>query len=79
MSVVFQHTIAHIITENNAAELKSRYAAPQSAPHAKSWRADLHVNIPAAIGWANASPVSQPGEIIFNIKDNGQVWTYTFL
>ena len=43
------------------------------------WRADLWADVPAAIAWANQDPVSQPGEIVFNIRDNGQVWTYTFL
>jgi hypothetical protein len=47
--------------------------------HGTSWRADLFANVPTAIQWANTPPVSQPGTIVFNIRDNGQVWTYTFL
>jgi hypothetical protein len=43
------------------------------------WRADLWLDVPAAIRWANINPVSQPGEIVSNIRDNDQVWTYTFL
>lgn len=49
------------------------------AAGATHWRADLWDNVPSAINWANTIPVSQPGEIIFNIRDNGQVWTYTFV
>lgn len=44
----------------------------------RSWRADLWPNVPSAINWANEIPICQPGEIIYNIRDNGQVWTYTF-
>lgn len=49
------------------------------ATHGTVWRADLWANVPTAIQWANTSPVSQPGTIVFNIRDNGQVWTYTFV
>lgn len=58
-----------------AAEIKYGAATSDAAG---SWRADLWGNVPQAINWANTIPVSQPGEIVFNIRDNGQVWTYTF-
>jgi hypothetical protein len=60
---------------DQAAEIKKRTATTRAAG---SWRADLWGNVPQAINWANTIPVSQPGEIVFNIRDNGQVWTYTF-
>lgn len=44
----------------------------------RKWRADLMPNVTEAIRWANEEPISLPGEIIFNIRDNGQVWTYTY-
>jgi hypothetical protein len=47
--------------------------------HGTTWRGDLWANVPTAIQWANTNPVSQPGTIVFNIRDNGQVWTYTFV
>jgi hypothetical protein len=53
--------------------------AASSRTHGTSWRGDLWANVPAALQWANSSPVSQPGTIIFNIRVNGQVWTYTFV
>ncbi len=60
----------------DAAEIKRLAAEVEGGG---SWRADLWGNVPQAINWANTIPVSQPGTIIFNIRDNGQVWTYTFL
>lgn len=59
-----------------AAEIK-RAAAVDFA--AGSWRGDLWANVPDSITWANMDPISPPASIIFNIRDNGQVWTYTFL
>ena len=53
--------------------------AAERAIITRLWRAYLWADVPAAIHWANQDPVSQPGEIVFNIRDNGQVWTYTFL
>ena len=65
----------HEVTNpKDAADIKSA-AAPRAGT---SWRADLWGNVNLAINWANTVPVSQPGEIVFNIRDNGQVWTYTF-
>ena len=61
----------------DAAEIKQR-AATLDHEAIGSWRADLWGNVPQAINWANTVPVSRPGEIVFNIRDNGQVWTYTF-
>lgn len=58
-----------------AAEIK-RSTAPTRV--VGSWRADLWGNVPQAVNWANQIPVEQPGEIIFNVRDNGQVWTFTF-
>jgi hypothetical protein len=52
-------------------ELSSRDFAP------RVWHENLWANVPAAIAWANSNPICQAGEIIFNIRDNGQVWTYT--
>ena len=65
----------------DAAELKASAVrdAAQADIITRLWRADLWADVPAAIRWANQHPVSQPGEIVFNIRDNGQVWTYTFL
>jgi hypothetical protein len=59
----------------DAAKIKSQGADVRAT---KSWRADLWGNVPQAINWANEIPISQAGEIVFNIRDNGQVWTYTF-
>jgi len=42
----------------------------------KTWFANLHANVPAAINYANTPWVTPGGEIVFNIRDNGQVWTY---
>jgi len=65
-----------VTSPEDAAQIKSRAADIEAAT--KSWRADLWGNVPQAINWANEIPISQPGEIVFNIRDNGQVWTYTF-
>jgi hypothetical protein len=62
-------------TAEEAAEIKERNTAVK-APAV--WRANLWANVPAAIDFANQNPVSLPGSIIFNIRDNGQVWTYDF-
>ena len=65
----------------DAADIKAS-AARETAERAiigRLWRADLWADVPAAIHWANQDPVSLPGEIVFNIRDNGQVWTYTYL
>lgn len=67
--------IDQVSNTDEAFEAK-RQAATSNA--AGSWRPDLWGNVPQAINWANEIPVSRPGEIIFNIRDNGQVWTYTF-
>ena len=56
-------------TEQDAPRLKSDVIIP-------SWHAHLWNDVPAAINYANQSPLSQAGTIIFNIRDNGQVWTY---
>jgi hypothetical protein len=62
--------------QEDAAELKLSAATLEAE---RRWRADLWGDVPAAIHWANQTPISQPGEIVFNIRDNGQVWTYTLL
>jgi hypothetical protein len=62
-------------TEDEAAGIKSSAGATD----ATAWQANLWANVPAAIAFANAPPLSQAGTIIFNIRDNGQVWTYTLL
>jgi hypothetical protein len=64
-----------VTNPKDAADIKAAAAALAGS----SWRADLWGNVPQAINWANQIPVSQPGEIVFNIRDNGQVWTYTFV
>lgn len=64
------------LSDESTVESKASLAVQFAAG---TWRGDLWANVPTAIGWANQSPVSQPGTIIFNIRDNGQVWTYTFL
>jgi hypothetical protein len=62
----------------DAAEIKSRAATNEATRATGSWRADLFGNVPQAINWANTIPISQPGEIVFSVRDNGQVWTFTF-
>jgi hypothetical protein len=61
-------------TADEAAAVKSS-AKEFDAPR---WFANLWGDVPAAIAYANENPVSGPGAIIFNIRDNGQVWTYDF-
>jgi hypothetical protein len=56
-------------TEEDAARIKSDIVSPR-------WHANLWPDVPAAIDYANRPPLSQAGTIIFNIRDNGQVWTY---
>lgn len=56
---------------DEAAEIKSR-----DRTDAPRWRANLWSDVPAAINYANQDPQNPPGTIIFNIRDNGQVWTY---
>jgi hypothetical protein len=58
-------------SEQEAADIKKR-----DVTDAPRWRANLWANVPAAITYANNDPISQPGTIVFNIRDNGQVWTY---
>jgi hypothetical protein len=55
-----------------AAEIKKSDVATL----ALAWHANLWGDVPAAIAFANAAPLSQAGTIVFNIRDNGQVWTY---
>jgi hypothetical protein len=55
---------------DEAAEIKAR-----DITDAVTWRANLWDDVPAAISYANAPPQNGPG-VIFNIRDNGQVWTY---
>ena len=62
-------------SEDEAAGIKKRDAATDAPA---IWHANLWGNVPAAIAFANASPISGPGTIVFNIRDNGQVWTYDF-
>ncbi|MDV7088660.1 hypothetical protein [Rhodococcus opacus] len=69
-----QETSDRVTSPDDMSKIKNGAGARGS-----SWRADLWGNVPQAINWANTIPVSQPGEIVFNIRDNGQVWTYTFL
>jgi len=66
-----------VTTPEEAAAAKA-HARDAREDASGSWRADLWGNVPQAINWANTIPVEQPGEIVFNIRDNGQVWTYTF-
>jgi hypothetical protein len=69
-------TLTTVTEAEEAADLK-RAAATDHA--VRQWRADLWPDVPAAIHWANETPISQAGEIVFNIRDNGQVWTYTLV
>jgi hypothetical protein len=64
-------------TLDDARKIKGAIATADFIPG--SWRGDLWANIPTALNWANMDPVSPPGAIFFNQRDNGQVWTYTFL
>jgi hypothetical protein len=51
---------------------------PSTDGTARFWRGDLWGNVPQAVNWANQAPVEiKAGQIIFNVRDNGQVWTYT--
>jgi hypothetical protein len=63
--------VAH--TSAEVAEIKQRDRATDAPP---VWQANLWSNVPAAIAYANQNPQNLPGTIIFNIRDNGQVWTY---
>jgi hypothetical protein len=45
--------------------------------HGSRWIANLHNNATDAINYANHPPLSRAGEIVFNIRDNGQVWTFS--
>ncbi|MEV6256968.1 hypothetical protein AB0L97_27325 [Nocardia sp. NPDC051911] len=56
---------------NEAADIKKQDLLDQT-----SWVAHLWADVPAAISYANSPPLSQAGTIVFNIRDNGQVWTY---
>ena len=60
---------------DEVAEVKKRDGATD-APAV--WHANLWADVPAAIRFANQNPLSLPGTIVFNIRDNGQVWTYDF-
>jgi hypothetical protein len=64
------------LTEADAAEAKAAAGGQRDEPR---WRGDLFANVPAAVTWANTDPVSGPGTIVFSVRDNGQVWTFTFL
>lgn len=70
MSNYREDQVVHTAAE--VAEVKQRGGATDSF----RWRANLWANVPAAIAYANQSPLSPAGAIIFNIRDNGQVWTY---
>jgi hypothetical protein len=62
----------------DAATIKAR--AAQGGPEGGgSWRADLWGNREQALNWANTVPVSQPGEIIFQHRENNTCWTFTFV
>jgi len=58
-------------TAAEAAEIKKSIGVQST-----EWHANLWENVPAAITYANSPPLSQAGAIVFNIRDNGQVWTY---
>jgi hypothetical protein len=62
-------------TVDDIADLKNSSA---DDTHGLTWHANLWANVPTAIQYANNDPLSQPGTIVFNIRDNGQVWTYDF-
>jgi hypothetical protein len=57
------------------AEVPQIKAAAASIPPAH-WRANLWVNIDAAVAFANQPPLAGPGAIVFDVQDNGQVWTF---
>jgi hypothetical protein len=63
--------VAH--SGDEVAEIKRRDTGTDAAP---VWRGNLWANVTAAITYANQNPQNLPGTIIFNIRDNGQVWTY---
>ncbi|MFL6124403.1 hypothetical protein [Actinophytocola sp.] len=56
---------------DEAAEIKT-----QIGTQSTEWHGNLWADVPAAIAFANSPPLSQAGTIVFNIRDNGQVWTY---
>lgn len=57
-------------------EVENPKPATNNTDAPKTWHGNLHANVPAAIHYANNPWVSPAGEIVFNIRDNGQVWTY---
>jgi hypothetical protein len=63
-------------TAEEAAELKKYVEKDDTDKPFITWFSHLWNNVPAAITYANANPISQPGSIDFNVRDNGQVWTY---
>jgi hypothetical protein len=66
-----------VLTAADVAAAKADAGAPGAPTDAPLiWRAHLWANVSTAIEYANSSPLSPPGTIIFNIRDNGQVWTY---
>jgi len=65
--------VAH--TADEAGDIKARDGRTDAPAR---WRANLWADVPAAIAFANQNPISLPPSIVFNIRDNGQVWTYDF-
>lgn len=61
-----------ICTADEAAKIKKGIGVQSST----GWHAHLWEDVPAAVTYANSPPLSQAGSIVFNIRDNGQVWTY---
>jgi hypothetical protein len=62
--------------ENEDYEIENPKPTSAGVEQTRRWFANLHANVPAAINYANTPFVTPGGEIIFNIRDNGQVWTY---
>jgi hypothetical protein len=58
-------------SEDEAADIKKRDRTDEPRWWAYRWN-----NFSAAIKYANEEPRAQAGEITFNMRDNGEVWTY---
>lgn len=75
-------TTAEMYVTNPKETADKKAAAAREAARTRAgiyWQANLWLDISNAVDWANADPVSKPGEIVFNTLDNGHVWTYTAL
>jgi hypothetical protein len=59
-----------------AAEIKRRAAMLEGT---RQWRFHIHADFRSSVLWANSPPLSMPGAIVFQQRDDGLVNTWTFL